>query len=72
MKRTFTQVRKDILNVLKDGKEHSYSDLERKADTNWQTVRTHCKDLHMFGAVSIKEGKVKIMKFGMEILKKLG
>ena len=70
-KRTIQEVRKVILEVLSDGKEHAYGDIERKANTNLQTVRDHCKDLELFGAVVIAGNKVKITKQGREILKKL-
>lgn len=72
MKRTHKEVRKAILEALRDGKEHSFGYLERKANTNWQTVRDHCEDLELFNAVEItKDNKVKIIKKGVEILKKL-
>lgn len=70
-KRTVQQVRKAILEALKDGKEHSYGDLERKANTNWKTVRNHCNDLMLFKAVTISEKGVKITKEGRELLKNL-
>ncbi len=71
-KRTSKQVRKAILKVLSDGKEHTYGDLERKANTNWQTVRNHCDDLKLFNAVIItKENKIKITKQGLKLLKKI-
>ena len=72
MKRTHKEVRESILQVLSDNKEHAYGDLERKANTNWQTIRDHCQDLELFGAVTInKENKVKITKQGLEFLKKI-
>jgi predicted transcriptional regulator len=71
MKRTFKEVRKAILQVLSDNKEHVYGDLERKVNTNWQTIREHCKDLELFEAVVIKDNKVKITKKGLELLKKV-
>ena len=71
-KRSFKEVRKEILKVLSDEKEHSYGEIERKANTNWQTVRTHCEDLKLFGLVNIaKENKVRITKQGVEFLKKI-
>lgn len=70
-KRTVQEVRKTILMVLSDGREHAYGNIERKANTNWQTVRDHCKDLELFGAVVIASNKVKITKQGREILKRL-
>ena len=69
--RTIQEVRKAILEALKDGKEHSYGDLERKVNTNWQTVRNHCSDLMLFKAVIISEKGVKITKEGRELLKNL-
>ncbi|MDP2925835.1 MAG: winged helix-turn-helix domain-containing protein [Nanoarchaeota archaeon] len=72
MKRKHNEVRDDILEVLSDNKEHAYGDLERKANTNWQTIRDHCKDLELFGAVVIDENnKVKITKQGLVLLKKI-
>lgn len=71
-KRTSRQIRKAILKVLSDGKEHTYGDLERKVNTNWQTVRNHCEDLQLFDVVTIsKNNKSKITKQGLEVLKKL-
>ena len=72
MKRTHKEIRKTILGALKDDKEHSYGSLERKANTNWQTIRDHCKDLELFGAVTIsEEDQVKITKQGLEVLRKM-
>ncbi len=71
-KRTAKEVRKAILKALSDGKEHTYGYLERKVNTNWQTVRNHCDELKLFNAVIIsKENKVKITRQGLELLKKL-
>jgi predicted transcriptional regulator len=70
-KRTHAQIRQAILKALSNGKEHSYGELERIVDTNWQTVRNHCADLEMFKAVIIKEGKVKITEIGREALRKM-
>lgn len=71
-KRTAQEVRKAILEVLADGKEHTYGEIERKANTNWETVRNHCADLKLFGAVVVSsEDKVKITKQGREFLKRV-
>ncbi len=71
-KRTYEQIRKAILQALSDGKEHSYGDLERVANTNWKTIRNQCKDLHIFNAVTIsKESKIKITPQGNQVLQKL-
>ncbi|MCK4521511.1 MAG: hypothetical protein KAU20_02975 [Nanoarchaeota archaeon] len=69
-KRTHQEVRKAILEILSDQKEHSYGDLERKANTNWITIRTHCKNLQFFKAVIISDDRVKITKQGLDLTKK--
>ena len=71
-KRTYQQIRKAILKALSDGKEHSYGDLERTVNTNWETIRNQCRDLQIFNAVTIsKEGKVRITSQGAQALQKL-
>jgi len=70
-KRTHQEIRKTILKALIDGKECTYGSLERKVNTNWQTIRKHCKDLLLFDAVTISNDKIKITKDGRELLKKL-
>ena len=70
-KRTSQDVRKAVLQVLLDGKVHVYGDIERKTGTNWESVRHHCKDLELFGAVTISEEGVVITKNGRDIFKKL-
>lgn len=72
MKRTSKQIRKHLLEALKDGKEHSYSDLERKLNTNWKSIRSHCEDLLLFDAITVsRDNKVTITKEGITLLKKL-
>jgi predicted transcriptional regulator len=70
-KRTYNEIRKDILAALLDGDEHTFGDLERKVNTNWQTIRNQCKDLQTFKAVTITENKVKITASGRDVLKQL-
>lgn len=70
MKRTRKEVRKAILEALRDGKYHSYGNLERKANTNWQTIRDHCEDLELFECIRISKEGVKITKKGLELLEK--
>ena len=69
-KRTYEEVRNAILKVLEDGKEHSYGDIERKANTNWQSVRKHCKDLEFFKVAKLEKGKMIMTKEGKEFLRK--
>ena len=71
-KRTYKEIRKAILKTLKTGEYHSYSYLERKVNTNWQTIRNQCKDLELFNAITInKNDEVKITSQGQKILKKM-
>ena len=70
-KRTAKEVRRAILMVLNDEKEHSYGDIERKVNTNWLTVRNHCADLEVFDAITVSDDKVKITKQGRELLRRL-
>ncbi len=81
-KRTTKEVRKDILEALKDGKPHSLGDLERKTGTNWQSLRSHVDDLVLFDAVGKKDFarhdqngrsyiEITITKEGLALLKKL-
>lgn len=71
MKRTRRETLRAILSVLKDGRPHSYSDLESKVNTNWNTVRDHCSDLELFGAATISNEGVTITQFGLQVWKKL-
>jgi predicted transcriptional regulator len=79
--RTSLQIKREILKILSDKKEHTFAELERKVNSNWQTIRTHCKELEIFNCLLIKEKKhhkvnnksyfeVVITKIGIEILKK--
>ncbi len=81
-KRTSKDVRKAILEILKDGRSHSLGDLERKTGTNWQSVRNHVEDLLLFNAIKKEKYEkhyqnkrpyieITITKEGLELLKKL-
>ncbi|MFH2028565.1 MAG: hypothetical protein ABIJ08_05475 [Nanoarchaeota archaeon] len=59
------------MQILMDGKYHSYGDLERKVNTNWQTIRNHCKDLELFKAVTISDSGIKITDQGKKIKEEL-
>ncbi len=66
-KRTFREIRNKVLKELKDVKKCSYGYLERKVNTNWQTIRDHIENLRFFGAVEISGGKINITDFGIRI-----
>lgn len=66
------EIKREIIRVLSDGKEHTYGNLERKVNTNWETVRNHCEELILFEVIVIcKDNKLKITKYGIRISKKL-
>jgi len=80
--RTSLQIKKQILNVLKDGKMHSYAELEKRVNSNWQTIREHCKELEIFECVAIEHKEshqknnkpyteISITKNGLKTLDKL-
>lgn len=80
--RTSLQIKKEILSALQDGNPSSFAELERKVNSNWQTIRAHCKELEIFKCVKIEQKdshfrnnkpyfKVSITKQGVEILRKL-
>jgi predicted ArsR family transcriptional regulator len=46
------QIKKEIIKKLKN-KEMSLRELETKLNTNYQTIRTHIKELEYFGLVEI-------------------
>ena len=72
MKRDYIEIVKAILLCLNDNKLHSYGDIERKANTNWESVRNHIKLLEVCEAVTInKENKIRITPFGFKIISKL-
>ena len=70
-KRKANEVMKSILMVLSDNEPHAYGDIERKANTNWKTVRDHCNSLQLFDAAKKEDNKIKITKYGMKIVRKL-
>ena len=70
-KRTHWELQKAILRALKDDGAVSYSELERVVDTNWQTVRDHCRNLVVFGAAVMVGSKVQRTRKGSEVAKRL-
>lgn len=73
------QIKKEIIKHLKT-KEMSLRELETKINTNYKSIRTHCKELEYFGFVEfIKHEKnaqngrpftsVKIIVGGRSLIK---
>lgn len=82
MKRSSQQIKKSVLQILKDGNSRTFADLERKINTGYRSILSNCKELEIFGAITIEKlnkhesnGKpyfhVSITASGREILKKL-
>jgi predicted transcriptional regulator len=55
--RNSLELKKKILFILSDGKEHTFAELERKVNSNWQTIRSHCRELEIFRCVKIEYKK---------------
>ena len=75
-------LKKLILTVLEDGEPHTYSEIERKVGSNWQSIRNHCRELQIFKCITIERKQsharnnkpyfeITIKKDGLEALKKL-
>ena len=82
MKRSSQQIKKAILQILRDGNSRSYAELERKINTGYRSILSNCKELEIFGAVIIEKlnnheangrpyFQVSITTNGREFLKKL-
>ena len=52
-KRTYNEIRKEILKTLLKEGPLTYAQLERKIKTNPDSLRMHCKDLELFTALKI-------------------
>ena len=75
-------MKKQILSALIENKTMSYAQLEKKLNSNWQTIRSHCKELEVFNCIDVKEMKshtrnnkpyteINITKQGIDILKNM-
>lgn len=47
-------IKKKILELLKT-KEHSLKQLERKVNTNYNTIKSHCQELEYLKIIEIEE-----------------
>jgi len=68
MKRKPLEIKKQILKILKEEGEISVKKLERKINTNYQTILNNCEELQFFGLVKIYKTKEKSLN-GKEYLK---
>jgi predicted ArsR family transcriptional regulator len=53
MRRNGLEIKKKIIYLLKDNKELSLGEIERKTNTNNLTILNHIKELEFFGVVKI-------------------
>ena len=68
MKRSSLQIKKEILSILNDNQSYSYAALERKVNTNWETIRNNCEELIFFKFIEKNEQKIKITEKGKETI----
>lgn len=52
--RDYLEIDKIILTKLKEGVKN-YANLERGVNTNFNTIKNHCKILEMYGLIDVKE-----------------
>jgi predicted ArsR family transcriptional regulator len=57
MRRNALQIKQEILDVLSKNGELSLRDLDRKVNTNYQTIRTQVKELEYFNKVIVTKHK---------------
>ena len=78
-KRSSFEIKKKILELTKS--EKTFAELERKINTNFNTIKTNCEELEKFGFIQInKKGKhpkngkpffqIKITEEGIKFSKK--
>jgi predicted transcriptional regulator len=67
MKRKPLEIKKEILKILNSEQKLSIKKLEKKVNTNYQTIINNCKELEYFGFLKIKKTKEKSLN-GREYL----
>ncbi len=55
MKRRPLEIKKRILEILKKEGEVSVKKLEKKVNTNYQTILNNCEELEFFGKLMVRE-----------------
>lgn len=53
-RKTGLDIKKKILELLRK-REHSLKELEKKVNTNYNTVKTHCQELEFLKIVEFEE-----------------
>ncbi len=54
-KRTGYEVKIKILHLLRENQELSYTKLQTKLSTNYDSVKNNCEELEYYGFIEIKE-----------------
>jgi len=60
MKRSLLEIKKEILKALKKEGRLSFKQLERKVNTNYQTIINNCEELEFFDKIKIGKTKQNI------------
>ncbi len=68
LKRSTLQMKLEILEVISDGNYYSYSYIEKKINSFWNTIKAQCDELEVFKSIIIEDSKVKITTLGLEHL----
>ena len=55
MKRKPLEIKKKILEILSSEKKISIKKLERKVNTNYQTILNNCEELEYFGFLKVSK-----------------
>ena len=71
MKRKPLEIKKEILKILKSEQEISIKKLERKINTNYQTILNNCEELAYFGFIQVIKTKENTMTGREYLLVKL-
>jgi len=56
-KRTPYEVRKEILNLLLKENTLTYTKLQTKLSTNYDSIKNNCKELESYDFIKIKKGE---------------
>ena len=70
-KRSNLEMKFYILDTIVDGELYSISFIERKLQSSWSSIKEHCKELEIFGAVTSEDSKIRITKKGITFFEEI-
>lgn len=70
-KRPPLQMKYEILSLLSGEQEVTISHIERKTGSRWESIKSHCEELEVFGGIVFIGSNVKITDRGKEYLNTL-